>query len=1701
MRQVAHHDELAQLLLFEFDMTDTGKDLPDVMETKAAPQPAVAPVPTPAFVLPIEPLAGSILDAEAAATPIAADWQPTSESFFVDPLTSALQTRPWQTLSADELKAPTGLKTRVRANLAAIQLAKDLASANQPVDHAQRVALSQFSGWGGIPQLFDESRADLADERQQLIDLVGQDAFDAARAATLNSHYTDPAIVDFMWTAVQKMGFNGGKVIETSAGVGHFLAAMPQHIQALSHITAVELEPVSAEVLRAAYGSNNVTVITAGIESAPLPAGAFDLAISNPPFGDFKTADSRRVPFARWSIHNYFFGRAMELLRPGGVLAFVTSAYTLDAIKGGHREWLGMAAELITAIRLPFCAHKAHANTEVATDIVFLRKLSEPSTLHAPAWTKVSTLPESLLAPNAPRHRRMSAGYHDYNIYATNQELNMHYVDHPECVVGKFDLVQQGPGRQAWHAVLQPGQALETELTERLKLVPSGCYARAERKADPASVIAVKNDEGYLPGQRLIKEGRVYLCAGDTLEDVDQIYTGKTRARLLGLLQIAEAASAVVAEQSRTNGDLFLDDMRRDLNTIYDGFRRLHGPINEPANRRVMKGDPKLPLLLSLEVYDTESKAFNKADIFSKRTVRTPEPPAFVDDVNEAFALSLAHFGRIDTSDMATRMRRSVAEVCKKLEDTNLAFIDPHSHAWVPADEYLSGPVQEKIDQAIAAGPIFDRNVRALRTVLPAPLEPKDIEARLGAPWVPLDVIVEFANDIFKPRMGETVKIDYAAHTHTYTVGGPAYAMDHTAMNTVYGTSDRTGMELLESALNMTPPTVTMKVDEKQVVDRVATMAARDKWNKIKEEFRSWVWLDHARAERLVKLYNDKFNQLVPRKFSGAHLTLPGLATTLQPYTYQKNAAWRIITTGNTLLAHVVGAGKTLTAIITTMEMRRLGRWNKPLHVVPNHLLEQYTAEFLRSYPNAKVYMATDDDLSAQRRKTFVARVATGDWDAVVMTASMFERIPMSPAYQEHFLEQMIAELRATISAAEDRGAKMGIKQIEKRVAKLRDKVADLMERGEKDRDNVYFDDLGVDAVTIDEAHSVKNLGRMSKLPRIANLPNTASNRAFDMLMKTRFVMDRFHDGQEQGVVFMTATPVSNSMAEMWVFKHYLRPLMLDKYGVGEFDAWAGSYGEAVTAMEVSPEGSGYRANTRFCKFVNVPELIRLWTLVADIVTKDHLEAKVPRIEGDKPTVVVCDKSEALSEYIAGLVERAEDVRGGKVKPDVDNMLKVTNDGRCAALDMRMVAANAPRFEGGKIVRCAQNVHAVWLETAERRGTQLVFSDIGTPSPDRFNAYSAIREELVTLGIPLEEIEFIHDHNTDLAKENLFRRVRAGEVRVLLGSTSKLGTGTNVQRLLAAIHQLDAPWRPSDVEQRDGRGVRQGNTWDSIKLFRYVTEGSFDTYQWNTLEVKARFIDQIERGDPTVRTVEDVTGSALTYAEIKALASGNPLVLEKAGVDSEVHRLSMVRADYHSSLFRSRGRRSNLEDKIRWVDRNQQNIADDAQAAASIEPAGDLEVDASMTSLFGNQTPLQSVGKLVQKAYTVHGVVGVGRIARIAGFKLGIEKEWGDWMVRVEHPSGLITTVPRRNGWADPVVIATAVTEHLTGWMADRPTAVQQERDSAVKEIADIDKILAAGWEHEEKYRKLLSRQAEIEAMLDLAKDEAGTAQADALAA
>ena len=1371
-----------------------------------------------------------------------------------------------------------GPKAKFKANMEAIRLLKELEQDQRLATPEEQEVLSRYVGWGGIPQAFEERNSAWAEEYTQLKGILTPEEYSAARASTLNAFYTSPTVIKAMYEALGNMGLKQGNILEPSCGVGNFMGLLPESMSAAS-MYGVELDPVSGQIAKQLYQKNRIAV--QGFEETSYPDSFFDCVIGNVPFGAYQVSD-RKYDRYHFMIHDYFIAKSLDLVRPGGVVAVVTSSGTMDKQNPEVRQYFANRADLLGAIRLPNNAFQRNANTSVVADLLFFQK-RDRAAITEPDWVQLKTTPE---------------GY----------TVNSYFANHPEMVLGDFTTESTQYGKQEVTVKAKAEADLAEQLKEAVKHIQGTITEQeisdTELEEQVVSIPAnpdIKNFSFALVGED------IYYRENSVMNKMElPVVTGE---RVRGMVAIRDATNRLLERQLEECSDEEVASLQAELNRVYDSFTAKYGLLSSNANKRAFSMDSSYCLLTSLEFLDEKGELKRKADIFTKRTIRRAEPVTSVDTASEALAVSIGEKAKVDIPYMMELTEKTEEEVTEEL--TGVIFKNPLTDKWEPSDEYLSGNVREKLNiakQFAENHPEYMVNVQALERVQPKDLDASEIEARLGVTWISPDYITEFMAETFHtPRQHinyERIKVQYAEVTGQWNVKGKNVDSSNNPLSTAtYGTQRANAYRLLEDALNLRDTKIYDIIHdadgEHRVLNRKETTLAQQKQELIREEFKEWIFKDMRRRETLCKIYNERFNSIRPREYDGSHIQFVGMNPEIKLMEHQKNAVAHILYGNNTLLAHCVGAGKTFQMIAAGMESKRLGLAQKSLYVVPNHLLEQWGSDFLRLYPGANILVATKKDFEPANRKRFCSRIATGDYDAVIIGHSQFEKIPLSRERQISLLEDQIADITYSIEAAkEEAGQQYTIKQMEKTKKTLKAKLEKLNDQTRKD-DVVTFEQLGVDRLFVDESHFYKNLFLYTKMRNVAGISQTDAQKSSDMFMKCRY-MDEITGGK--GITFATGTPVSNSMTELYTIMRYLQYDTLMNMGMGHFDSWAATFGETVTAIELSPEGTGYRAKTRFARFFNLPELISIFKEAADIQTADMLNLPVPEAEYINE---VLKPSEEQKEMVEAFSERAEQVRGGAVDPRVDNMLKITNDGRKCALDQRLLNDMLPDAGESKVNACVENAFQVWEDGKDTQATQLIFCDLSTPKNDgTFNVYDDVRNKLVERGIPKEEIAFIHEYNTEVRKAELFAKVRAGQVRILMGSTPKLGAGTNVQDRLLALHHLDCPWKPSDLEQQEGRILRQGNQNDKVKIFRYVTENTFDSYMWQILENKQKFISQIMTSKSPVRACEDVDDTALSYAEIKALATGNEYIKEKMDLDVQVSKLKLLKANHTSQIYR-----------------------------------------------------------------------------------------------------------------------------------------------------------------------------------------------------
>ena len=1383
----------------------------------------------------------------------------------------------------DDALGHGGPKAKFRMNMDAIRTLQTIEFEQRLATPEEQEVLSRYVGWGSLPQVFEENNAAWADEFRKLYETLSPEEYEAARASVLNAHYTSPTVIKAMYAAIEKMGFRMGNILEPSCGIGNFFGLLPESM-AGSRLYGVELDSITGRIAKQLYQNANIAI--QGYEATSLPDSFFDVAIGNVPFGDYGVAD-KRYDRNRFLIHDYFFAKTLDKVRPGGIVAFVTSSGTMDKKNPTVRKYIAQRADLLGAIRLPNNAFLANAGTGVVADILFLQKRDRPVEAE-PDWVHLG---------------KTDSGY----------TINQYFVDNPDMVLGELAEESTQYGKQAVTVKPIAGAELSEQLSDAIANIHAEITELEQAEEAEESVTeSIPADPSVRNFSFTIVDGEIYYRENSVMHKVELSVTAQNRIK--GMVKIRDCTRRLIKYQLEGYPDHLIEQEQRTLNHLYDEFTAKYGLLNSRGNNMAFSDDSSYCLLCSLEVLDENGSLVRKADMFSKRTIRQQEAITSCDTATDALVLSLSEKAMIDVDYMAELTGKNEETLFSELK--GVIFLNPlygygnnTERKYLTADEYLSGNVREKLAWArksAAQNPDdYLVNVEALEKVQPTDLTASEIDVRLGATWLPQEDVQRFMVELLKPAYyaSSKIKVHYSPLTAEWNISNKNSDYGNVTANVTYGTKRINGYKIIEETLNLKDVRIFDTVqdeygNDKRVLNKKETVHAQQKQQLIKDAFRDWIWKAPARRERLTAMYNEKFNSVRPREYDGSHIKFVGMNPEITLREHQVNAIARILYGGNTLLAHVVGGGKTFEMVAAAMESKRLGLCQKSLFVVPNHLTEQWAAEFLQLYPSANILVATKKDFETRNRKKFCSRIATGDYDAVIIGHSQFEKIPMSIERQRAVLQEQLDEIIEGISEAKRANAeRFTIKQMEKSKRSIKLKLDKLNDQTRKD-DVVTFEELGVDRLFVDEAHSFKNLFLYTKMRNVAGLAQTEAQKSSDLFMKCRY-MDELTDNH--GIIFATGTPISNSMTEMYTMQRYLQYDTLRSQGLQHFDAWASTFGETITAIELAPEGTGYRAKTRFARFYNLPELISMFKQVADVQTADMLKLPIPEAEYHNEVI---KPSKFQTDMVASFSERAEKVRNGMVDATVDNMLKITNDGRKLALDQRLTDDLLPDDPKSKVNLCLDNIHRIWESSSEQKSTQLVFCDLSTPHGDgKFNVYDDLKSKLVRMGVPETEIAFIHDAKTETQKAALFTNVRSGSVRILLGSTAKMGAGTNVQKRLIAEHHLDIPWRPSDIEQREGRILRQGNENKRVDIFRYVTENTFDSYMWQTIENKQKFISQIMTSKSPVRSCEDVDETALSYAEIKALATGNPHIKEKMDLEIEVSRLKLVKANYLSQKY------------------------------------------------------------------------------------------------------------------------------------------------------------------------------------------------------
>ena len=1556
-----------------------------------------------------------------------------------------------------------GAKQKYARNIEAIRTLFKLEEEHRGATAEEQQVLSQYVGWGGLADAFDPNKDGWAKEYTELKGLLSEDEYAAARSSTLNAHYTSPTVIHAIYDAVEKIGFRSGNILKPSMGVGNFFGMLPDTMQG-SRLYGVELDSITGRIAQKLYPQADITV--AGFETTDR-RDFYDLAVGNVPFGNYKVADKAYNKFG-FSIHNYFFAKAIDQVRPGGIVAFVTSRYTMDSKDSTARKHIAERADLLGAIRLPNNAFRANAGTDVVSDIIFLQKRDRPADIE-PAWAQLGKTEDGFA-------------------------INSYFVEHPEMVLGELTTESTQYGHDLTVAPIE-GAVLSEQLAEAVQHI-EGHYAEVE--VETPDIADAEAERKTLPADPDVKnfsyavvDGEVYYRENSIMTQIELSDTAK--ARVTGMVELRQIVNELIEQQLDDYPDSAVQETQARLNAAYDAFTAKHGLINDRRNARLFEQDSSYYLLCSLENLDENKQLKSKADMFTKRTIRPERTITSVDTPSEALAVSMGEHGRVDLPYMAELLGTPGEYERITTELSGVIFKDPSADptdpeaGWQMADEYLSGDVRTKLriaQLAAETNPEFKVNVTALEKAQPKELEASEIDVRLGATWIAPEIIQKFMQETFQVPyyLRHDVNVRFSPYTAEWRVQGKSALGHGDIMSTeTYGTHRANAYKILEDTLNLKDVRIYDTIEDaegkpKRVLNKNETTLAQQKQQAIKDAFANWIWQDPQRRISLVRKYNELFNSTRPREYDGNHIHFVGMNPEISLREHQRNAIAHVLYGGNTLLAHEVGAGKTFEMAASAMEAKRLGLCQKSLFVVPNHLTEQWASEFLHLYPNAKLLVARRKDFETANRKKFCARIATGDYDAIIIGHSQFERIPLSFERQERIIQDQIAETLLAINELKaNAGENFTIKQMERTRKTLEAKLDKLRADSRKD-DVITFEQLGVDRLFVDESHFYKNLFLTTKMRNVAGLSTSEAQKSSDMFGKCRY-LDEITGGR--GVVFATGTPVSNSMTELYTVMRYLQYSTLQQKMLTHFDCWASTFGETTTAIELAPEGTGYRARTRFAKFFNLPELMSMFKEVADIKTSDQLHLPVPDAKFE---TVVVKPSETQKAMVQELSRRAAEIHSGNVDASVDNMLCVTNDGRKIGLDVRLMNPMLPDDPNSKLNVCVRNVLKIWEEGKDQKLTQLLFCDLSTPKNDgNFNVYDDIRKKLIAAGVPESEIEFIHNADTEAKKATLFSKVRSGDVRVLLGSTAKMGAGTNVQQRLVAVHHLDVGWKPSDMTQRNGRIIRQGNMNKEVKVFNYVTEGTFDSYLFQTLENKQRFISQIMTSKSPVRSCDDVDEQALSYAEIKALCAGNPLIKEKMDLDVQVAKLKVLKADHQSQKFR-------LEDKLltKFPAEIQEQTAKIAALKSDAEIAAvhpqDKENFCGMVIKGMTYDEKKTAGErlilaCMELPNTEEQVVGSYR-----GFELSLRFD----TFHNEHQALLKGTLkyPVPLG-SDPHGNIVRLDNALSNF-ADRSTAAENELDTLRQQQAAAQVEVAKPFPQEEELAQKSARLAELNAQLDV---------------
>ncbi len=1557
-----------------------------------------------------------------------------------------------------------GKKARFRRNTEAIRVLKQCEEGNRFATPEEQQLLAQYVGWGGIPEAFDENNAAWQSEYNELSQLLSDEEYQSARESTLTAFYTPPVVISAIYKVMEQMEFKEGNILEPSCGIGNFIGMLPQSMQN-SRVYGVEIDKISAGIAQQLYQRSSI----AGqpFEQAEIPDSFFDAVVGNVPFGDFSVAD-KRYDKNHFLIHDYFFAKSLDKLRPGGVMALVTSKGTMDKENPAVRKYIAQRAELLGAIRLPNDTFKENAGTEVVSDILILQKRDRIIDIE-PDWVHLNT------GKNGTR-------------------INSYFAEHPEMILGDMKIVS---GRFGDETTCTPYE--NADLESLLDEAVSNIHGEITEYETEENIEEEDNSIPADPNVRnfsfTVLDDVIYFRENSRMSPVEVSATAENRIK--GLIEIRNSVRTLLDLQTEDYPDSDIKAEQERLNKLYDSFTKKYGLINSRANTMAFSQDSSCSLLSSLEILDDEGNLERKADMFFKRTIKPHTPVTSVDTASEALAVSMGEKAGIDMEYMCQLSGKSEQEVFEELK--GVIFLNPlygqgnpDEQKYLMADEYLSGNVREKFEVARRSAKLYpddyNINVEALERAQPKDLTASEISVRLGATWIPTDIVQQFIYEFLDtPRYAQwKIKLHYSPYTSEWSIENKSYDTSNLKVYRTYGTDRINAYKIIEETLNLKDVRIFDYVEDeegrkKPVLNKKETTIALQKQELIKEGFKEWIWKDPQRREKLCKLYNEKFNSTRPREYDGSHITFSGMNPEIELREHQKNAVAHILYGGNTLLAHAVGTGKTYEMTAAAMESKRLGLCSKSLFVVPNHLTEQWAAEFLQLYPAANILVATKKDFETKNRKRFCGRIATGDYDAIIIGHSQFEKIPMSVERQRIILEQQIDEITDGIrELKENRGENFSIKQLEKSRKSLKVKLQKLNDQSRKD-DVVTFEELGVDRLFIDESHYYKNLYLYTKMRNVGSIAQTEAQKSSDLFMKCRY-LDEITGGR--GTVFATGTPISNSMVELYTIQRYLQYETLVENGLQHFDSWASTFGETVTAYELKPEGTGYRTKTRFAKFYNLPELMAMFKEVADIKTADTLNLPTPTPHYHNVAVKPSDFQKAM---VAELGERAEKVRNNQVDASVDNMLKITNDGRKLALDQRMINPLLPDFEGSKINACIDNIFMIWQENADKKSAQLVFCDLSTPKPDaEFSVYTDIRRKLIERGVPESEISFIHEAKTEAQKQELFKKVRKGEVRVLLGSTQKMGAGTNVQNKLIALHDIDCPWRPSDLEQRSGRIIRQGNENPDVDIYRYVTEETFDAYLYQLVEGKQKFASQIMTSKSPVRSADDIDDTALSYAEIKMLATGNPYIKEKMDLDIQVQKLRLYKSHYLSEKYE-------LEDKI--IKFYPQEISlltarvDGLKADLEIAKAHPKEVDGKFAGMVidgYSYTEKAEAGQVIIEACKAKTTSEPMPLGEYRGFKMELEFDTFERAYAVKLKGHFTHSITLGTDIYGNITRIDNAVDNIEARL--HKAEEQLENTKAQFETAKVE--LEKPFAQEDELKQKMSRLTELNALLDMDKGD-----------